>query len=131
MCLLLLFSGLVGPGWVRCGTRQESNTISLLFAFTSTRWRPGCRAGWTLPGSSGRLDRGMVRRSLFRSGSDDNGPGPGAGLAYFPAARRSLTRAQDQPGDRLGGRQRQFHRDADVGVGGQHDAAVPELVTSL
>jgi hypothetical protein len=45
MCLLLLFSGVVGPGWVRCGTSPKSNATDPLFGFIAQCWRPGCRAG--------------------------------------------------------------------------------------
>jgi len=45
MCLLLLFSGVVGPGWVLCGTSLKSNATDLLFGFIAPCWRPGCRAG--------------------------------------------------------------------------------------
>jgi hypothetical protein len=45
MRLLLLFSGLAGPRWVRCGTSPESNAADLLFVFLAVCWRLGCRAG--------------------------------------------------------------------------------------
>lgn len=54
MCLLLLFSGLVGPRWVRCGTRPESNLTGLLFIFgrLGRPARRGC-AGSPSPGCPG------------------------------------------------------------------------------
>jgi hypothetical protein len=49
MCLLLLFSGLVGPGWVRCGTSLESNVTDLLFAFCAHAGGPAVAPGVRCP----------------------------------------------------------------------------------
>jgi hypothetical protein len=42
---------------------------------------------------------------------------------------RPFAGLQDQPGDVLGSGERELARDADIGVGSEHDAAVPELIT--
>jgi hypothetical protein len=54
LCQVIFFSAgsggtTVGPVW----DQPESNTTGLLFASFAACWRPGCRAGWALSGSSG------------------------------------------------------------------------------
>ena len=66
MCLLLLFSGVVGPGWVRCGTSPKPNATDPLFGFIAHAGGPAVALGERYPGSSDRLDKDGLPHAAAR-----------------------------------------------------------------
>jgi hypothetical protein len=125
MCLLLLFSGLVGPGWVRCGTSFRSAGLSFL-ASGVLKARLSRRVGVVrVLGSFGQ--GGATRRHRRVPGMPDESDGDfdeygGAASSDIASAGWALACVQHQAGRVGGGLQAELDRDTEVGIGGQHNA---------